>query len=138
MCNSQLLMLNIMIDLYQVDPKGDRTLAVITKVDLMEKSAENSRVLEGKVIEIKLGIVGVINRTQAQMEANISIEECLEREAEFFKTHFNYMSNEMGTPYLTQRLCNVLMQHVKQCLPELIIRITEQKVIQQSILDSLG
>ena len=104
----------------------------------MEKSAENSRVLEGKVIPIKLGIVGVINRTQAQMEDKISIEECLEREAEYFRSHYNYMSTEMGTPYLTQRLCSVLMQHVKQCLPELIIRITEQKVIQQSILDSLG
>ena len=111
---------------------------MITKVDLMEKSAENSRVLEGKVIPIKLGIVGVINRTQAEINVDMPIEESFAREAEFFKTHFNYMSNEMGTPYLTQRLCSVLMQHVKQCLPELIIRITEQKVIQQNILDSLG
>ena len=98
----------------QVDAEGKRTLAVITKTDLMERTTENCRVLEGKIIPIKLGIIGVINRTQVQIDADISMEEVLEREAEFFKTHFNYLSGEMGTPFLTQRLCQVSMTQFKQ------------------------
>ncbi|KAL5259957.1 hypothetical protein ACHWQZ_G010167 [Mnemiopsis leidyi] len=122
----------------QVDPDSKRTLAVITKADLMEKTTENRLVLEGKSIPVKLGIIGVINRSQAKIDEGQPIDECIAHEEMFFKTNYNYISGEMGTPYLTKRLCKILLEHVKECLPELIIRITEQKVLQQGILDSLG
>ena len=122
----------------QVDPESRRTLAVITKADLMERTTENRLVLEGKSIPVKLGIIGVINRSQAKMDDGQPIIKCLEEEELFFKSNYNWISGEMGTPYLTKRLCQILMEHVKECLPELIIRITEQKVIQQNILEALG
>ena len=122
----------------QVDPESRRTLAVITKADLMERTTENRMVLEGKSIPVKLGIIGVINRSQAKIDDGQPITQCLEEEELFFKSNYNWISGEMGTPYLTKRLCQILMEHVKECLPELIIRITEQKVIQQSILDAIG
>ena len=122
----------------QVDPDSKRTLAVITKADLMEKTTENRMVLEGKSIPVKLGIIGVINRSQAKMDEGQLLKEALEEEELYFKTNYNYIAEEMGTPYLTKRLCQILIENVKECLPELIIRITEQKVIQQNILDSLG
>jgi dynamin 1-like protein len=104
----------------------------------MEKTTENRLVLEGKSIPVKLGIIGVINRNQIKIDEGQPISKCLEEEELFFKTNYNYISGEMGTPYLTKRLCQILMEHVKECLPDLILRITEQKVIQQNILDSLG
>ena len=122
----------------QVDPESNRTLAVITKADLMERTTENRLVLEGKSIPVKLGIIGVINRSQAKIDEGQPIDECIKQEEMFFKTNYNYISGEMGTPYLTTRLCKILLEHVKECLPELIIRITEQKVHQQGVLDSLG
>ena len=122
----------------QVDPESRRTVAVITKADLMERTTENRLVLEGKSIPVKLGIIGVINRSQAKIDEEQPIDKCLEEEDIFFKSHYHYISGEMGTPYLTKRLCKILLENVKECLPELIIRITEQKVLQQNVLDSLG
>ena len=122
----------------QVDPNGKRTLSVITKCDLMERTTENRLVLEGKSILVKLGIIGVINRSQAKLDNGQLFIDSLDEEEHYFKTYYSFISGEMGTTYLTKRLCQILMEHVRECLPDLILRITEQKVIQQAILESLG
>jgi dynamin 1-like protein len=44
------------------DPDGRRTLAVITKLDLMDAGTDAIDILCGRVIPVKLGIIGVINR----------------------------------------------------------------------------
>lgn len=41
---------------------GRRTLAVITKLDLMDAGTDAMDVLLGRVIPVKLGIIGVVNR----------------------------------------------------------------------------
>ncbi|ELK27172.1 Dynamin-1-like protein [Myotis davidii] len=46
----------------EVDPDGRRTLAVITKLDLMDAGTDAMDVLMGRVIPVKLGIIGVVNR----------------------------------------------------------------------------
>ncbi len=48
----------------EVDPDGRRTLAVITKLDLMDAGTDAMDVLMGRVIPVKLGIIGVVNRSQ--------------------------------------------------------------------------
>uniref|UniRef100_A0A8C4WTP8 Dynamin-1-like protein n=1 Tax=Gopherus evgoodei TaxID=1825980 RepID=A0A8C4WTP8_9SAUR len=45
-----------------VDPDGRRTLAVVTKLDLMDAGTDAMDVLMGRVIPVKLGIIGVVNR----------------------------------------------------------------------------
>lgn len=47
-----------------VDRDGQRTLAVLTKLDLMDQGTDAMDVLTGKIIPIKLGIIGVVNRSQ--------------------------------------------------------------------------
>ena len=42
----------------KVDPTGRRTLAVVTKLDLMDQGTDAIDVLCGKIIPIKLGIIG--------------------------------------------------------------------------------
>jgi hypothetical protein len=44
--------------------KGRRTLAVVTKLDLMDHGTDAVDVLLGRVIPVKLGIIGVMNRSQ--------------------------------------------------------------------------
>lgn len=46
---------------------GRRTLAVITKLDLMDAGTDAMEVLCGRVIPVKLGIIGVVNRSQADI-----------------------------------------------------------------------
>ena len=47
-----------------VDADGRRTLAVITKLDLMDAGTDAIDILCGRIIPVKLGIIGVINRSQ--------------------------------------------------------------------------
>ncbi|CAG0911929.1 unnamed protein product, partial [Cyprideis torosa] len=48
----------------EVDPDGRRTLAVVTKLDLMDAGTDAIDILCGRVIPVKLGIIGVVNRSQ--------------------------------------------------------------------------
>ena len=41
---------------------GCRTLAVLTKLDLMDQGTDAMDVLLGRLVPVKLGIIGVVNR----------------------------------------------------------------------------
>ena len=43
-----------------VDPKGDRTVGVLTKIDLMDKGTDAADALMGRLVPLKLGFIGVI------------------------------------------------------------------------------
>lgn len=43
---------------------GRRTLAVVTKLDLMDAGTDAMDVLMGRVIPVKLGLIGVVNRSE--------------------------------------------------------------------------
>jgi GTPase SAR1 family protein len=47
----------------KVDPHGERTIGVITKIDLMDEGTTALEILQGKVIPLKLGYVGVVCRS---------------------------------------------------------------------------
>ncbi|KAG0197055.1 vacuolar protein sorting-associated protein 1 [Mortierella sp. NVP41] len=47
----------------EVDPKGARTIGVLTKIDLMDAGTDVIDVLAGRVISLPLGYVPVINRS---------------------------------------------------------------------------
>lgn len=47
-----------------VDPQGNRTLGVITKIDIMDKGSNCKKVLMNQEIVLKYGYVGVKNRNQ--------------------------------------------------------------------------
>lgn len=47
-----------------MDPKGERTLGVLTKIDIMNPGSDARKMLSGQEIELKLGFVGVKNRSQ--------------------------------------------------------------------------
>ena len=47
-----------------VDPAGDRTIGVITKIDLMDDGTDCLEVLQGSVYPLKLGYYGVKCRSQ--------------------------------------------------------------------------
>jgi len=58
-----------------------------------------------------------------------SIRDSLRTEAEFFATHPMYrsISSRMGTKFLTKTLNRVLLQHIRECLPELKQKINKMK-----------
>ncbi len=47
----------------QLDPKGIRTVGVITKIDIMDRGTNAKRLLMGTDVPLRLGYVGVKNRS---------------------------------------------------------------------------
>lgn len=121
-----------------VDPDGRRTLAVVTKLDLMDAGTDAIDILCGRVIPVKLGIIGVVNRSQQDIMNNKSIQEALKDEATFLQRKYPTLANRNGTPYLAKTLNRLLMQHIRDCLPELKNRVNTMIAQYQTLLNSYG
>ena len=48
----------------EVDPHGERTIGVLTKIDIMDKGTDCLKILSGKVVPLRYGFVGIVNRSQ--------------------------------------------------------------------------
>lgn len=48
----------------EVDPTGERTIGVVTKIDLMDAGTDALDLLQGKIYNLKLGYYGVKCRSQ--------------------------------------------------------------------------
>ncbi|KAL2947161.1 hypothetical protein AAZX31_20G055000 [Glycine max] len=66
------------------DPDGNRTIGVITKLDIMDRATDARNLLLGKVIPLRLGYVGVVNRSQEDIQMNRSIKDAVVAEENFF------------------------------------------------------
>ncbi|OQR71813.1 dynamin-1 protein [Tropilaelaps mercedesae] len=122
----------------EVDPEGRRTLAVITKLDLMDAGTDAVDVLCGRVIPIKLGIIGVVNRSQKDIIDKKDITECLKDEGTYLQRRYPALANRNGTPYLVKTLNRLLMHHIRDCLPELKTRVNVMISQFQQLLNSYG
>ncbi|KAK2817922.1 hypothetical protein Q7C36_021855 [Tachysurus vachellii] len=117
-----------------VDPNGTRTLAILTKPDLVDKGAEADilQVMQGKVVPLKKGYIMVRCRGQSDINENIPLSEATRQETEFFKnhSHFSYLLEEqkVTTRCLATRLTKELVEHIRASLPSL----TEQIQIRLS------
>ncbi|CAI8604300.1 unnamed protein product [Vicia faba] len=96
------------------DPEGNKTIGVITKLDIMDRGTDARNLLQGKVIPLRLGYVGVVNRSQEDIQMNRSIKDALVAEEKFFRSH----------PKLNQ----ILAQHIKAVLLGLRAHISNNLV----------
>ena len=104
-----------------VDPQGKRTIGVLTKLDLMDHGTNALEILSGRVYPLKLGFIGVVNRSQQDIQNSKSLQEALQAESEFFRYHPAYrnMAHRCGTQFLAKSLNSVLISI--QSLPHDII-----------------
>ncbi|PFH62076.1 hypothetical protein XA68_15167 [Ophiocordyceps unilateralis] len=124
----------------EVDPEGQRTIGVLTKVDLMDEGTDVIDILSNRVIPLRLGYVPVVNRGQRDIDNKKAINVALEAEKVFFECHKAYRnkSSYCGTPYLARKLNLILMMHIKQTLPDIKARISSGLQKYSSELESLG
>merc|ERR1711939_1214928 len=124
----------------EVDPEGQRTIGVLTKVDLMDEGTDVVDILAGRIIPLRLGYVPVVNRGQRDIETKKAISSALEAERSFFENHKAYRNKASycGTPYLARKLNLILMMHIKQTLPDIKARIQGSLQKYGSELASLG
>ncbi|TVY33560.1 Dynamin-related protein [Lachnellula occidentalis] len=123
-----------------VDPLGRRTIGVLTKIDLMDHGTNALDILSGRVYPLKLGFIGVVNRSQQDIQGNKSLAEALKSESDFFKHHPAYrnMANRCGTQFLAKSLNQTLMAHIRERLPDIKARLNTLMGQTQQELASYG
>ncbi|KAJ7132181.1 dynamin protein dnm1 [Mycena epipterygia] len=124
----------------QVDPQGRRTIGVLTKLDLMDAGTNALDILTGRVYPLKLGFIGVVNRSQQDINGEKSMEAALNSETEFFKSHPAYrnIAHKNGTKFLAKSLNQVLMNHIRDKLPDMKARLNTLMGQAQQELNSFG
>ncbi|XP_056895019.1 dynamin 3a isoform X1 [Takifugu flavidus] len=102
-----------------VDPQGLRTIGVITKLDLMDAGTDARQILENRLLPLRRGYIGVVNRSQKDIDGKKDIKAALHEEQKFFLAHpaYRHMAERMGTPYLQKMLNQQLTNHIRDTLP---------------------
>ncbi|CAH0559043.1 unnamed protein product [Brassicogethes aeneus] len=112
----------------EVDPQGIRTIGVITKLDLMDEGTDARDILENKLLPLRRGYIGVVNRSQKDIEGKKDINAALAAERKFFISHTSYrhLADRLGTPYLQRVLNQQLTNHIRDTLPGLRDKLQKQ------------
>jgi dynamin 1-like protein len=99
-----------------VDPQGRRTIGVLTKLDLMDAGTNALDILTGRVYPLKLGFIGVVNRSQQDINVEKCMKDAMEDEKDFFKNHPAYrnIAHRNGTKYLAKTLNQVSIQVIRK------------------------
>uniref|UniRef100_A0A3Q3IWX0 Interferon-induced GTP-binding protein Mx n=1 Tax=Monopterus albus TaxID=43700 RepID=A0A3Q3IWX0_MONAL len=111
-----------------VDPQGLRTIGVITKLDLMDEGTDARDVLENKLLPLRRGYIGVVNRSQKDIDGKKDIKAALEAERKFFLSHpsYRHIADKMGTPRLQKVLNQQLTNHIRDTLPAFRSKLQSQ------------
>uniref|UniRef100_M1BQM5 Interferon-induced GTP-binding protein mx n=1 Tax=Solanum tuberosum TaxID=4113 RepID=M1BQM5_SOLTU len=112
---------------------GERTIAVVTKVDkapegLLEKVTSNDA-------NIGLGYVCVKNRT-----GNKSYDEARSEEARLFQTHalLSKIDKSMvSVPVLAHKLVHIQANIISKCLPDIVRKINDKLAVNVAALNKL-
>ena len=125
----------------EIDTSGSRTLGVLTKLDIMDAGTDARRVLMNEEIPLKLGYVGVKNRSKQDLINKLSMAETSRKEKEFFKSHPAYKNlpaGHLGTDVLINKLTKIYFKIIRENLPRIIKAINDRVKIADEELQSLG
>uniref|UniRef100_A0A8C1LIM1 dynamin GTPase n=1 Tax=Cyprinus carpio TaxID=7962 RepID=A0A8C1LIM1_CYPCA len=121
----------------EMDPQGLRTIGVITKLDLMDEGTDARDILENKLLPLRRGYIGVVNRSQKDIDGRKDIKAALAAERKFFLSHpaYRHMAERMGTPYLQKTLNQQLTNHIRDTLPALRSKLQSQLLSLEKEVD---
>ncbi|CAN1300111.1 Dynamin-related protein 5A [Linum perenne] len=124
----------------EVDPSGERTFGVLTKIDLMDKGTDAVDILEGKSYRLKFPWVGVVNRSQADINKNVDMIAARRKEREYFSTTLEYkhLAPRMGSEHLAKMLSKHLEVVIKSKIPGIQSLINNSIAELESELSRLG
>ena len=63
---------------------------MLTKLDIMDKGTDASAMMRNQIVPLRLGYIGMVNRSQMDINLNRSIRDAGAAEAAFFETHPEY------------------------------------------------
>ncbi|KAK8265388.1 hypothetical protein V6Z12_D12G175300 [Gossypium hirsutum] len=123
-----------------VDPSGERTFGVLTKLDLMDKGTNAVDVLEGRAYRLQQPWVGIVNRSQADINKNVDMILARRKEREYFETSpdYGHLASRMGSEYLAKLLSEHLELVIRQRIPSIIALINKTIDELNAELDRIG
>ncbi|RZC03313.1 Dynamin-related protein 1C [Glycine soja] len=124
----------------EVDPSGERTFGVVTKLDLMDKGTNAVEVLEGRQYRLKHPWVGIVNRSQADINKNVDMIVARKKEREYFETspEYGHLAHKMGAEYLAKLLSEHLEYVIRMKIPSIISLINKAIDELNAELDRIG
>ncbi|OMO60698.1 hypothetical protein CCACVL1_23939 [Corchorus capsularis] len=124
----------------EVDPSGERTFGVLTKLDLMDKGTNAQDVLEGRAYRLQHPWVGIVNRSQADINKNVDMIVARRKEREYFETSpdYGHLASRMGSEYLAKLLSQHLELVIRQRIPSIIALINKNIDELNAELDRIG
>ncbi|XP_040992746.1 dynamin-related protein 1E [Juglans microcarpa x Juglans regia] len=124
----------------EVDPTGDRTFGVLTKLDLMDKGTNALDVLEGRSYRLQHPWVGIVNRSQADINKNVDMIVARRKEREYFATSpdYGHLASKMGSEYLAKLLSKHLESVIRARIPSITSLINKSIDELESEMDHLG
>ena len=86
--------------------------------------------LHSKVRSVSTGYIGVVNRSQRDIEGRKDIRAAVASERKFFLSHpsYRHMADRMGTPFLQRTLNQQLTNHIRDTLPALRNKLQTQLI----------
>ena len=110
----------------KLDPQGERTIGVITKIDIMDRGTNAKKMLLNEEIKLKLGYVGVKGRSQQDIKDSMKVNEAIKEEKNYFARHPVYSNLPpgcVGTEALVSKLTSTMYRHIKKLMPSIINEI---------------
>lgn len=125
------------------DPKGLRTIGVITKPDLVDEGAENevAMVLTNRRKPLNLGYVMLKNRSQREVAERVSVAVARHNETQFFANHSIFKSLDpalFGVANLISKITAVYVKRIHAALPTMRSEVTAKLERAESDLSDLG
>ena len=78
-------------------------------MDLMNAGTDAREILENKLVPLKMGYIGVVNRSQNDIDQRKDIETSLKAEQKFFEDHQAYKYDVL---HIYNPLKSVLLIHI--------------------------
>ena len=125
----------------EIDTGGVRTIGVLTKLDIMDAGTDARKALMNEEIPLKLGYVGVKNRSKQDLVNKLPMSEMVKKEKEFFRSHPVYKNmpqGYLGTDILIQKLTKIYFKIIRDNLPRIIKAINDRMKEAEEELSSLG
>ncbi|CAH1434635.1 unnamed protein product [Lactuca virosa] len=124
----------------EVDPSGDRTFGVVTKLDLMDAGTNCLDVLEGRSYKLQHPWVGIVNRSQADINKNVDMMAARRKEQEYFESSpdYGHLAHKMGSVYLAKLLSRHLESVIRQKIPSIVALINRNIDEINAELDRIG
>ncbi|KAK7883400.1 hypothetical protein LTR67_011271 [Exophiala xenobiotica] len=125
-----------------VDPRGDRTVGIITKCDVVQSGDEPGviRIAQNSVEKLQHGWFAVRNRSPSEVKSGVTLKERHAREREFFTTSpWNELRKDrIGIPALSTFLAQLLYEHIRCEFPAVVAEVVEQCRQLQANIEELG